>query len=205
MDPEKLRAVAGAMEGITPLTATWRQLVGFAADYYQRALGEVALAALPPQLRDLTPKQMERRIKRHAKTSTSDPQGPPDAINSVALSAEQTRAIAQFDTEKGPFLLFGTTGSGKTEVYLHVVHALLARDPDAQALVMVPEINLTPQLQARFMGRFGPLYGEDAVVSLHSGMTNPQHNQRKGEQCPRCPPHDERHPAQQSAQITTPT
>ena len=99
MDPGKLRAVAGALEGITPLTATWRQLAGFAADYYQRALGEVALAALPPQLRDLTPKQMERRIKRHAKTSTSDPQGPPDAINSVALSAEQTRAIAQFDTE----------------------------------------------------------------------------------------------------------
>jgi primosomal protein N' (replication factor Y) len=174
MDPEKLRAVAGALEGITPLTATWRQLAGFAADYYQRALGEVALAALPPQLRDLTPKQMERRIKRHAKTSTSDPQGHPDAINSVALSAEQTRAIAQFDTEKGPFLLFGTTGSGKTEVYLHVVQALLASDPNAQALLMVPEINLTPQLQARFMARFGPLYGEDAVVSLHSGMTNPQ-------------------------------
>ena len=174
MDPGKLRAVAGALEGITPLTATWRQLVTFSAGYYQRALGEVALAALPPQLRDLTPKQMERRIKRHAKTSTSDPQGSPDAINSVALSAEQVRAIAQFDTEKGPFLLFGTTGSGKTEVYLHVVQALLARDPDAQALVMVPEINLTPQLQARFMARFGPLYGEDAVVSLHSGMTNPQ-------------------------------
>ncbi len=134
----------------------------------------MALAALPPQLRDLTPKQMERRIKRHAKTSTSDPQGPPDAINSVALSAEQVRAIAQFDTEKGPFLLFGTTGSGKTEVYLHVVQALLARDPDAQALLMVPEINLTPQLEARVRARFAPLYGEDAVVSLHSGMTNPQ-------------------------------
>ena len=67
-----LRAVAGALEGITPLSATWRQLVGFAADYYQRSLGEVALAALPPQLRDLTPKQMERRIKRHAKAGASD-------------------------------------------------------------------------------------------------------------------------------------
>jgi primosomal protein N' (replication factor Y) len=47
---------------------------------------------------------------------------------------------------------------------------MLARDPAAQALVMVPEINLTPQLQARFVERFGA----EAVVALHSGMTNPQ-------------------------------
>lgn len=50
----------------------------------------------------------------------------------------------------------------------------LATAPEAQALVMVPEINLTPQLEARFRERFAPLYGEAAVVSLHSGMTNPQ-------------------------------
>jgi primosomal protein N' (replication factor Y) len=57
---------------------------------------------------------------------------------------------------------------------LHRVHKLLAADPDAQALIMVPEINLTPQLEERFKARFAPLYGEHAVVSLHSGMTNPQ-------------------------------
>ncbi|MFM6991486.1 MAG: primosomal protein N', partial [Rhodoferax sp.] len=62
----------------------------------------------------------------------------------------------------------------KTEVYLHCVHTLLKQDPQAQALVMVPEINLTPQLEARFRERFTPLLGSDAVVSLHSGMTNPQ-------------------------------
>ena len=38
---------------------------------------------------------------------------------------------------------------------------------------MVPEINLTPQLEARFAARFAPLYGDGAVVSLHSGMTQP--------------------------------
>ncbi|MBO9646104.1 MAG: primosomal protein N', partial [Pseudacidovorax sp.] len=47
-------------------------------------------------------------------------------------------------------------------------------DPEAQALVMVPEINLTPQLEARFVARFAPVYGPGAVVSMHSGMTNPQ-------------------------------
>ncbi len=82
--------------------------------------------------------------------------------------------LQQIHSQSGPFLLFGATGSGKTEVYLRAVQTLLENDPDAQALVMVPEINLTPQLEARFTERFAPLYGDTAVVSLHSGMTNPQ-------------------------------
>ena len=173
-DPAKLRHVAGTLDGIAPLTPAWRQLVTFAAHYYQRSVGEVALAALPPQLRDLNTEQLGRRLKRHAKASSAAPESPPDATTSVALTPEQTEAIAQFDKQAGPFLLFGATGSGKTEVYLHCVQALLARDPSAQAMVMVPEINLTPQLEERFMARFNPLYGEQAVVSLHSGMTPAQ-------------------------------
>src|SRR5450830_1604246 len=45
--PEKLRPIAGTLDGIAPLTPAWRQLVTFAANYYQRSAGEVALAALP--------------------------------------------------------------------------------------------------------------------------------------------------------------
>lgn len=173
-DPEKLRPIAGSLDGIAPLTPAWRQLVTFAASYYQRSAGEVALAALPPQLRDLNTLQLARRLKKHAKTADTALRDHSNAIESVALTSEQTRAIARFDLEAGPFLLFGATGSGKTEVYLHSVQQLLARDPGAQAMVMVPEINLTPQLEARFMARFNPLYGEQAVVSLHSGMTPAQ-------------------------------
>ena len=92
----------------------------------------------------------------------------------MLLSAEQEAAIARFHQTDGTFLLFGATGSGKTEIYLRCVQELLQREPQAQAIVMVPEINLTPQLQSRFIERFGPLFGEHAVVSLHSGMTNPQ-------------------------------
>ena len=174
LDPEKLRPLVGTLDGIAPLTFAWRQLVTFAAIYYQRSAGEVALAALPPQLRDLSTLQLARRLKRHAKAAGSDLSNNPVAIDSIALTEEQTGAIARFDLEVGPFLLFGATGSGKTEVYLHSVQQLLSRDPSAQAMVMVPEINLTPQLEARFTARFNPLYGDNAVVSLHSGMTPAQ-------------------------------
>jgi len=63
------------------------------------------------------------------------------------------------------FLLHGVTGSGKTEVYLRAIEACLARD--AGALVLVPEIALTPQLVSRFRARFG-----DDVAVLHSGLSD---------------------------------
>jgi primosomal protein N' (replication factor Y) len=179
-DPDKLRPLAGTLDGIALLTPAWRQLVIFATAYYQRSLGEVALAALPPQLRDLNTLQLARRLKKHAKAVMASEEVKPHDDDSgglaitCALTAEQTGALARFDAQAGPFLLFGATGSGKTEVYLHSVQQLLASDPTAQAMVMVPEINLTPQLEARFMARFGPLYGDNAVVSLHSGMTPAQ-------------------------------
>ena len=169
-DGATLRPIAGVLEGVAPLDAPWRRLVGFAARYYQRALGEVALAALPPQLRDLRPEQLARRLRRPVK-GAGDVSG---TIENIALTAEQESARARISAEKGPFLLFGSTGSGKTEVYLRCVQEVLEADPTAQALVMVPEINLTPQLEERFAGRFAPRFGPGAVVSLHSGMTNPQ-------------------------------
>jgi primosomal protein N' (replication factor Y) len=174
LDPGKLRPIAGILDAIAPLTPAWRQLVSFAAHYYQRSVGEVALAALPPQLRDLNTLQLARRLKRHAQAAGADASDPGLASPAVALTEEQARTIARLNQENGPFLLFGATGSGKTEVYLHSVEQLLASDPGAQALVMVPEINLTPQLEARFRARFNRLYGDHAVVSLHSGMTPAQ-------------------------------
>ena len=176
IDPAKLRAVAGVLDGIAPLSPHWQRLVTFSAHYYQRSPGEVALAALPPQLRDISTAQLARRLKRRAAPAAANGATSTTgfATTSVALTPEQTRTLNQFHAEPGPFLLFGATGSGKTEVYLQCVGQLLALDPQAQAIIMVPEINLTPQLEARVKERFGPIYGDDAVVSLHSGMTNPQ-------------------------------
>lgn len=161
----RLRPITDALTALTPLTPAWCQLVNFAAGYYQRAAGEVALAALPPQLRELGSEQLARRLKRQAA-----PAGPAARETPPDPTPEQAAVLARIEAEAGPFLLFGATGSGKTEVYLRCVQALLERDPQAQALVMVPEINLTPQLEQRFAARFGA----ETVVSLHSGMTNPQ-------------------------------
>jgi primosomal protein N' (replication factor Y) (superfamily II helicase) len=167
--PAQARSVLGALDGLAPLSATWRRLVSFTASYYQRSIGEVALAALPPQLRELSTVQLARRLKRPVATVDSMP----DTTTLIALSAEQERAIAEFDADSRPALLFGATGSGKTEVYLRAAARVLAQDASAQVLVMVPEINLTPQLQARFEERFAHL-GKAQVVSLHSGLTPAQ-------------------------------
>ncbi|MDB5878708.1 MAG: primosomal protein [Variovorax sp.] len=169
--PMALKPVAASLDALAPLGDAWRDLVSFAARYYQRSLGEIALAALPPQLRDLSSVQLARRLKRRSANAAGSGLIVPPG---TALTPEQAEALRRIDAETGPFLLFGSTGSGKTEVYLRAVAALLDADPAAQALVMVPEINLTPQLEARFRARFEARFGADAVVSLHSGMTNPQ-------------------------------
>ena len=162
-----LRQVIAVLEAVAPLSAHWLQLVQFTAHYYQRSLGEVAMAALPPQLRDLTPVQLARRFKKQVT--------PPGTLAAALqspwpLSEQQADVLSQMAEASGPFLLHGATGSGKTEVYLQAVARCLAEDPNAQALMMVPEINLTPQLEARVKARFG----DAGVVSMHSGMTGPQ-------------------------------
>ncbi|WP_321787570.1 primosomal protein N' [Paraburkholderia sp. J94] len=262
----KLRDVIEVCASCPPLSQQWLALVEFAADYYQRGLGEVALPALPQALRDpprwprlLAPEERYRLLPAgrealpdalparaaalrrlaealvaageldlgdaralHPKAaatldswrdagwveyecvefgaaprasgqiptvkSTDECDGASGgAISSVStngnigaratiaphrLSDEQQEAVEAIVDSSGfaPFLLHGVTGSGKTEVYLRALAARLEREPDAQALVLVPEINLTPQFEAAFRTRFAGVLPEGAIVTLHSGL-----------------------------------
>jgi primosomal protein N' (replication factor Y) len=162
-----LRAVAAVLAAMPPLPADWRALIEFAAGYYQRGIGELALAVLPPELRKLDPTRLARRVARLQRTPAQSGVEPPSPSRPEP-SDEQTAALAALAGAGQPVLLHGVTGSGKTEVYLRAAAAALQRGD--QALVMVPEINLTPQLEARFAERFpGHL-----LVSLHSGLTPAQ-------------------------------
>jgi primosomal protein N' (replication factor Y) len=91
-----------------------------------------------------------------------------DAMRAGAAAEPTTPPTADGARPKFvPFLLHGVTGSGKTEVYLRVIAETLAMG--RTALVLVPEISLTPQLAARFRARFG-----DLVAILHSGLSESQ-------------------------------
>jgi primosomal protein N' (replication factor Y) len=248
---ERVRNVTAVCSACSPLSGEWLELVSFAADYYQRPLGEVALPALPQALRD--PSRWPRlfavapRLRLTAEGRAALPDALPArgaALRRLAqaladagsldvpearalhpkagatLAAWQAQGWVEVDTQDGaggigeprtesaagaqpdracrdvvarpaptdeqqqavdeiagargfsPFLLHGVTGSGKTEVYLRSLERLFEAQPDAQALVLVPEINLTPQFEAAFRARFATLAGDDSIVTLHSGMAD---------------------------------
>ena len=164
-----LRGVLDVLDALPPLPANWRKLLAFAASYYQRSPGELALAVLPPELRGMGSATLGRRIARLRLRLASAPPAPAAAeAERPEPSAEQALVLAALASPQqaaGVALLHGNTGSGKTEIYLR--EAERALDAGRQVLVLVPEINLTPQLEARFAARFPAR----RVVALHSGLT----------------------------------
>jgi primosomal protein N' (replication factor Y) len=122
------------------------------------------LRALPFEWRSASDGLIRKGLAEWRETATSDL---PTAVSPpLTLNAEQALAVkavtASLDRFQ-VFLLEGVTGSGKTEVYLHLAQAVLARG--RQVLILLPEISLTPQLEQRFRDR---LAGRVAV--FHSGL-----------------------------------
>ena len=127
-------------------------------DVLQAALGDGWRSAA----RALSKRSLAERIAVPANALASTPVAPPpvpNAAQQAAIDAIVGAAAGGF----APILLDGVTGSGKTEVYLQAIADCLARG--RQALVLVPEIGLTPQLLARFRARLGV-----PVHALHSGL-----------------------------------
>jgi len=153
---EQLKPAGEILRDLPPLPADFFKLCAFASTYYQAPYGEVLLQALPVGL-----KRIVAPTRRNARAAR-----PSAAIAPPALTDEQAVAVAAVDPAAGfsAHLLHGVTGSGKTEVYLRLIDKALAAG--RQVLLLVPEINLTPQLEGRVRARFT----EVGVVSLHSEL-----------------------------------
>ncbi|MGB0494936.1 MAG: replication restart helicase PriA, partial [Kangiellaceae bacterium] len=95
--------------------------------------------------------------------------------NIIQLNEEQKIAVEKVTHELDSYkawLLFGVTASGKTEVYLRIIESVLSKGK--QALVLVPEIGLTPQTVSRFEKRFNTQNEYFEIVTMHSGMSDKQ-------------------------------
>ena len=173
IDEDKIRDVIEVRHQLVPVSREWLALCQFAADYYQRPLGEVALPGVPKNLREAKATSLERALKKAQAMRTAKNAGARNDIKAPELNEEQRAAVEAIFASDGfsSNLLFGVTGSGKTEVYLHATQALLekaqATGERAQVLILVPEINLTPQLEHHVRHRFPEL----AVVTLHSQLS----------------------------------
>ncbi len=182
--PKALRQGRGL---VPPLPRGWRLVVGQAEwqEALRRAPRQRALAALlaghpeglPESVLDARfPgwRPLARALAGKGFVETVDPEpAPPCPTPGPALHPAPAEAAARIAASAGRFevhLLDGITGSGKTEVYLAAVAQTLAQG--AQALVLVPEIGLTPQLLARFRTRLGV-----PVTSLHSGLSDTERHQ----------------------------
>jgi primosomal protein N' (replication factor Y) (superfamily II helicase) len=156
---EKLRALHSIRRDIPPITGDVLALIRFCESYYHAPFGQIAINVMPPLLRK--PDYHIRARKKLADATSHDIAAAP------TLNAEQQHAVTAITNAHGQyaaFLLEGITGSGKTEVYLQAIAATLARGE--QALVLVPEINLTPQFLRHVMARFP----NHRVISAHSGL-----------------------------------
>ena len=136
------------------------------ATFLLQTRSETGLDAAMPgwraPLRTLRERGLVESCASEATTASPAPTQPAPMLNDEQRQAtEAIRATTGF----GALLLDGVTGSGKTEVYLDAIADCLARGK--QALVLVPEIGLTPQALARFRARLGV-----AVHALHSGLTD---------------------------------
>ncbi len=166
---DKMKDAIAVRTQLAPLSPQWLELCRFAADYYQRPLGEVAVPGLPKNLRAEKTVSLDRALKKIAK---GVPSHDPSAINAPPLNPAQQEAADAIARAEGftPTLLYGVTGSGKTEVYLQAAAQMLAQaeaqQGHAQILILVPEINLTPQLENNVRARFPGV----PVATLHSGL-----------------------------------
>jgi primosomal protein N' (replication factor Y) len=158
----KIRNISALVDDQPLITASLLDLAAWMSGYYAHSMGEVLRAVLPAALKGRG---------RIAASAAGDSMFPEDE-HRPALTAGQQEAFEAVRASIGRgefarYLVYGVTGSGKTEVYLRCIEEVLAAG--GRAIVLIPEISLVPQTTARFRRRFG-----ERVAVIHSRLTGPQ-------------------------------
>jgi len=173
---EKLKAV-NRLAPLQHLDPALLRLMSFASQYYVHALGETILPSIPKMWKkaddwEKIPQKIELAEIKEGKKKGRIPEG---FITAEQLNSDQKKALQELlaDDQKGgqfrAILLQGQTGSGKTAVFLNWLSTIL-KDDNAQVLLLVPEINLTPQLERRVHAYFP----DKKMAVLHSGVSEKQ-------------------------------
>jgi len=169
---DKLKSI-GSLAPLPALDPAALRLINFASQYYIHALGETIIPTIPqmwkkPENWAKIPKKLlaaEEKKKKNSQQKQAE-----GFIQEIDLNEEQKQALDKLRScptkEFKAILLQGQTGSGKTAVFLNWLSKTLD-DVNAQVLLLVPEINLTPQLERRVRAYFP----EKKMVVLHSGVT----------------------------------
>lgn len=185
LSPEKIRQLEAPVRGLLQMDAGWIDFMAFAARYYRRPFGTVSVGLLPKWLRDLKnyepkattkggqgPSNFDRLLAALKPRAQSSKTSPEAQLHGTPTESEPPLNVAQHKAllavaEPGVHVLHGVTGSGKTRVYTEAARRALAERPNAQVLMLVPEIGLTPQLVRRFQSA---LPGTEIAV-LHSEVS----------------------------------
>ena len=158
-DVKKIKAIISPVESYPVLTKDLLALAWWMKEKYYTTLAHCIRCITPATRKDGMHPKAKASVKKALHTSASE----------HTLTEEQSYAVQQIITGMAsknpvPFLLHGVTGSGKTEVYLRAIEHVLAQGK--QAILLVPEIALTPQIVHVFTERFG-----DRVAATHSRLT----------------------------------
>jgi primosomal protein N' (replication factor Y) len=165
VDSKKLKPVIEILDDEPLLPPALMKLNTWASNYYHHPIGEVMLSSLPKLLRDGRPAELKKMDSRLC--GNDGKRGNDEPCKNIELNKDQEQAVNAIENNSGfnVFLLDGVTGSGKTEVYLQVIESIIKQGK--QALILLPEIGLTPQTVTRFQNRFAT-----DIAVLHSKLTD---------------------------------
>jgi len=156
----KTKPIHIVLDDLPVFSKTELKILKWASDYYLHPIGEVISSFLPTNLRQVK-NTLDTSVMNSSKKTL-----PKNLKFEKNLNSQQVNAVKFLNSLKGfmPTLLYGVTGSGKTEVYIRYISEHLLNNKSV--LILAPEIALTPQLESRVKDQFGDLVG-----IYHSKMT----------------------------------